>query len=419
VLIVLIILLGTMMIGVPLALSMGAAGLFGLIDGNINITVMSQQVYTGLNSFTLIAIPLFTFMGNLMSSSGLTDKLINFCNAIFGRFKGGLGIASIAAGAFFASICGAAVASTASLGSILIPTLKKEGYGAGFSGAIIAAAGSLGPIIPPSILLVIYGSQTGVSVGDLFIAGIIPGLLMAALFVVVVVQRAHTRHFPVHEKCSLRQVGHSFADAWSAILIPVIVVVGITAGIFTVTESAGIVVIYALIICLFKRVPLSEIANGAESAVKETASICFVIAASSLLAWVLTRGQLPQNLVALIVSLNVSKVLLLVFINIFLIILGMLMAPAAAMIIAIPLLMPLAQQYGINFIQFGLIIVFNLNLGILTPPVAVSLFMTARMSGTSFATQVKEAFPFLLISFIVLIIITYWEPFTTFLPGLL
>ncbi len=416
---VLIILLGTMFLGVPLALAMGSAGLFGLIDGGININVMSQQVYTGLNSFTLIAIPLFTFMGNLMSSSGLTDKLINFCNAVFGRFKGGLGIASIAAGAFFASICGAAVASTASLGSILIPTLKKEGYGAGFSGAIIAAAGSLGPIIPPSILLVIYGSQTGVSVGDLFIAGIIPGLLMAALFVVVIIQRAHTRNFPVHEKCSLGQVGRTFADAWTAILIPVIVVVGITAGIFTVTESAGIVVIYALVICLVKRVPLGEIANGAESAVKETASICFVIAASSLLAWVLTRGQLPQNLVAFIVSLNVSKVVLLILINIFLIILGMLMAPAAAMIIAIPLLMPLAQQYGINFIQFGLIIVFNLNLGILTPPVAVSLFMTARMSGTTFATQVKEAFPFLLISFIVLIIITYWEPFTTFLPGIL
>ena len=165
---VLIAFLVIMFLGVPLALAMGAAGLIGL--GNLNIVVMAQQLFVGLNSFTMIAIPLFIFMGNLMTDSGLTEKLINFCNSLFGRFKGGLGIVSIAAGAFFAAISGSAVASTASLGSILIPALKKEGYGSGFSGAIIAAAGSLGPIIPPSILLVIYGCQTGLSIGDLFMA---------------------------------------------------------------------------------------------------------------------------------------------------------------------------------------------------------------------------------------------------------
>ena len=414
---VLIVLLVTMMMGVPLALCMGAAGIVGL-DG-ISPTIVSQQLYTGLNSFTLVALPLFIFMGNLMTQSGLTEKLINFCNALFGRFKGGLGIATIAAGAFFASIVGAAVASTASLGSIMIPALKKEGYGDGFSGAIVAAAGSLGPIIPPSVLLVIYGGQTGVPVGDLFIAGVVPGICMALCFVLVVMQRARVRNFPVHEVTSAKDVGKSFANAWTALLIPIIIVVGITAGIFTVTESAGIVVLYALIICAIKKVPIKNIANEAGSAVKETASVCFVIAASSILAWVLTRGGLPQMIVEIIVGANVGKGLLLVMINIFLIILGMLMAPVAAMIIAIPLLMPLATTYDINLIQYGLMIVFNLNLGILTPPVAVSLFMTARMSGTSFEVQVKEAMPFLLISFVVLIAITYIPSFTTWLPGVL
>lgn len=414
---VLIAFLVIMFLGVPLALAMGAAGLIGL--GNLNIVVMAQQLFVGLNSFTMIAIPLFIFMGNLMTDSGLTEKLINFCNSLFGRFKGGLGIVSIAAGAFFAAISGSAVASTASLGSILIPALKKEGYGSGFSGAIIAAAGSLGPIIPPSILLVIYGCQTGLSIGDLFMAGVTPGILSAITFILVVRITASKRNFPKHEACSARQIGSSFVTALPALMIPVIIVVGITAGIFTVTESAGIVTIYALIFCLIKKVPFSKMNSSLVSAIKETANVCMVIGASSFLAYILTRLQLPQTIVQFITDMQVSKFVLLILINIFLLIMGMLMAPAAAMIIAIPLLLPLAQTYNIDLIQFGLLVVFNLNLGILTPPVAVSLFMTARMTNTSFATQVKEALPFLAISFIVLILITYVPGFCTWLPHLL
>lgn len=414
---VLIAFLVIMFLGVPLALAMGAAGLIGL--GNLNIVVMAQQLFVGLNSFTMIAIPLFIFMGNLMTDSGLTEKLINFCNSLFGRFKGGLGIVSIAAGAFFAAISGSAVASTASLGSILIPALKKEGYGHGFSGAIIAAAGSLGPIIPPSILLVIYGCQTGLSIGDLFMAGVTPGILSAITFILVVRITASKRNFPKHEACSARQIGSSFVTALPALMIPVIIVVGITAGIFTVTESAGIVTIYALIFCLIKKVPFSKMNSSLVSAIKETANVCMVIGASSFLAYILTRLQLPQTIVQFITDMQVSKFVLLILINIFLLIMGMLMAPAAAMIIAIPLLLPLAQTYNIDLIQFGLLVVFNLNLGILTPPVAVSLFMTARMTNTSFATQVKEALPFLTISFIVLILITYVPGFCTWLPHLL
>lgn len=414
---VLLVFLGTMFLGVPLALAMGAGGLMGL--GDLSLTIMSQQLFVGLNSFTMVAIPLFIFMGNLMTEAGLTERLINFCNSLFGRFKGGLGIVTIAAGAFFAAISGSAVASTASLGSILIPALKKEGYGDGFSGAVIAAAGSLGPIIPPSILLVIYGCQTGLSISDLFMAGVIPGVVSAVCFIIVVRITATKRNFPSHEACTFRQFGGSFTRAIPALLIPVIIVVGITAGIFTVTESAGIVTAYALIMCLIKRVPAKIMGSCLMSAIRETANVCMVIGASSFLAWILTRGQLPQMIVQVVSDMHLSKFALLIVINLFLIVMGMLMAPAAAMIIAIPLLLPLAQSYNIDLIQFGLIVVFNLNLGILTPPVAVSLFMTARMTGTSFATQVKEAFSFLLIAFLVLILITYWPDFTTWLPTVL
>ena len=215
------------------------------------------------------------------------------------------------------------------------------------------------------------------------------------------------------------RLDRSFVTALPALMIPVIIVVGITAGIFTVTESAGIVTIYALIFCLIKKVPFSKMNSSLVSAIKETANVCMVIGASSFLAYILTRLQLPQTIVQFITDMQVSKFVLLILINIFLLIMGMLMAPAAAMIIAIPLLLPLAQTYNIDLIQFGLLVVFNLNLGILTPPVAVSLFMTARMTNTSFATQVKEALPFLAISFIVLILITYVPGFCTWLPHLL
>ena len=242
-------------------------------------------------------------------------------------------------------------------------------------------------------------------------AGVTPGILSAITFILVVRITAAKRNFPKHEACSARQIGSSFVTALPALMIPVIIVVGITAGIFTVTESAGIVTIYALIFCLIKKVPFSKMNSSLVSAIKETANVCMVIGASSFLAYILTRLQLPQTIVQFITDMQVSKFVLLILINIFLLIMGMLMAPAAAMIIAIPLLLPLAQTYNIDLIQFGLLVVFNLNLG--------SLFMTARMTNTSFATQVKEALPFLGISFIVLILITYVPGFCTWLPHLL
>lgn len=407
----------TLLIGAPIAISMGFAGLAGL--NGMNITLMSQHLFAGLNSFTMIAIPLFIFMGLLMSKTGLTETLISFCNSMFGRFKGGLAIAGIAAGAFFASICGSSTASIASLGAILIPALKKEGYGAGFAGAVIAAAGALGPIIPPSILMVLYACQSSQSISWLFMAGIMPGIVSAFLYILITVYTAKKRGFPVHEKCSAREIGKTGINAVPALIIPVIIVAGVSFGIFTVSESAGITTIYVLAIWFLRRLAVKELMATLTQTVKETAAITFIIGSSTFLAYIITRAQLPQTFVQAIIDANVSKGLLLVYINLILIVLGMLLAPAAGLLIVTPLLVPLAAAYNINLIQMGLIIVFNLNLGCLTPPVAMSLYMTARMAGTSFAEQVKEAMPFFLVSLLILIAITYWPAFTLWLPGLL
>ena len=417
--IVLLIFLITLLIGVPIALAMGAAGIYGLQILHLSPSIMGSQLFAGLNSFSMIAIPLFIFMGALMSKTGLTEILVDFCNSIFGRFKGGLAIAGIAAGAFFAAICGSSAASIASLGAVLIPALKKEGYGGGFAGAVIAAAGSLGPIIPPSLLLVIYACQSNQSIGWLFMAGIVPGICSAILYILITVRTARIRNFPVHEKCPVSEIGRSGLRAVPALVIPLIIVVGICAGIFTVTESAGITTIYVLIVWFIKKLSIKELMKTVGESVRETAAITFIIGASTFLAYVITRGQLPQTIVNAIVAANVSKFVVLIMINVLLVIMGMLLAPAAALLIVTPLLIPLANAYSINLIQMGLIVVFNLNLGCLTPPVAVSLFMTARMAETSFSEQVKEAMPFFIISIAVLLLITYWPDFTLFLPRMI
>ena len=415
----LVIFVVVLMMGVPIALSMGAAGLYGIKELGLSISLMGSQLFAGLNSFQMVAIPLFIFMGALMSKTGLTQVLIDFCNSIFGRLRGGLAIAGVAAGAFFAAICGSSAASIASLGAILIPAMKKEGYGGGFSGAVIAAAGSLGPIIPPSILLVLYACQSGESIGWLFMSGVIPGILSAILYILVVVRTAKKRQFPVHEKCNVAQICRSTITAIPALVIPFIIVGGICFGIFTVTESAGITTLYVIVVWFIKRLSAKELVNTIGESVKETAAITFIIGCSTFLAYVITRGQLPQLIVDFIVGAHVSKFVVLLMINALLIILGMLLAPAAALLIVTPLLVPIANAYSINLVQLGLMIVYNLNLGCLTPPVAVSLYMTARMADTSFAEQVKESMPFFAISLIVLLLITYVPEFTLFLPKLL
>ncbi len=402
-------------IGIPIFVGLGLAGWVGL--GQAPSSVLAEQMVSTLNSFPLVAVPLFLFMGHLMTQSGIATTIVSFANALLGRFRGGLALSNIGAGVFFAGISGSAVADTTALGAILVPAMKKEGYGGGFAGAVTAASGALGPIIPPSILMVLYGVQSGASIEALFVAGVTPGIAMAAVLAVIARLISGRRAYPVHPAIGVRETGRRFVLALPALCLPFIIVAGIVGGVFTVTESAAVAVAYALVLAAAsRRCGARDIWRLLHRSGMETAGVLIVIAASAFLAWSLTRSQVPQMTVALAQQHIASPALMLLVINLLLLVIGMFFAPAAGLIIVTPLLTPVAGAYGIDPLQLGVLIVFNLNLGLLTPPVGISLMITARIANTSYGEQVREAMPFFAASLAVLAILTYWPAFSLALP---
>ncbi len=411
----LIVFIVTLGIGVPIFICIGLTAWVSM--GRFPLTVMVEQMVSSLNSFPLVALPLFLLMGNLMGAAGITRSLVSFANVLVGRLRGGLSVGAIGSGVFFASISGSAAADTSALASVLVPAMKEEGYSAGYSGAVVAAAGTLGSIIPPSILLVIYGVQTGTSIGSLFLAGVIPGLIVAAGMIFLAIYIAHRRGYPLHPGLGLRDSALTTLRAIPVLILPAIVVLGIIAGIFTITESAAVAVAYALLLTLLsRRLGLRRLAVLLVETAKETASVTAVIAASAALAWPLTRSQIPAHLADMITANISSPFLILLLVNLLLLFLGMFLAPAAALILVTPLLLPIGADLGLNALQLGLLTVFNLNLGLLTPPVGLGLFITARIAGTSYLEQVRECLPFLAVNFVVLALITYLPLTTTALP---
>lgn len=408
-------LLIVLVIGAPLFVALALAAWIGL--GPLPSSVMVEQMVSTVDSFPLVAVPLFLLMGHLMTQSGIAHTIVSFVNALLGRFRGGLALSNIGAGVFFAGISGSAVADTTALGSILIPAMKKEGYSGGFAGAVTAASGALGPIIPPSILMVLYGVQSGTSIEGLFVTGIVPGLAMAVALALIARWIAGKRNYPVHPPIGAAETWRRGVQAAPALMLPVIIVLGILGGIFTVTESAAAAVLYALALAIIsRRCSLLEMWNLTRNAATETAAVLIVIAASSALGWALTRSQVPQALVTFMQANIDSPFLMLLFVNLFLLLVGMFFAPAAGLIVVTPLLAPLGAAYGIDPLQLGVMIVFNLNLGLLTPPVGISLMITARIAGTSYGTQVRDAMPFFAASLVVLAAITYWPWFSLVLP---
>lgn len=408
-------LLFTLAIGIPIFVALGLAGWMGL--GQAPSSVLAEQMVSTLNSFPLVAVPLFLFMGHLMTQSGIATTIVSFANALLGRFRGGLALSNIGAGVFFAGISGSAVADTTALGAILVPAMKKEGYGGGFAGAVTAASGALGPIIPPSILMVLYGVQSGTSIEALFVAGVMPGVAMAVVLAGIARLIAGRRGYPVHPSIGVKETGRRFLLALPALCLPFIIVAGIVGGVFTVTESAATAVLYALVLAIAsRRCGARDVWRLLHQSGMETAGVLIVIAASAFLAWSLTRSQVPQMLVSLAQQNVSSPVMMLLIVNLLLLVIGMFFAPAAGLIIVTPLLTPIASAYGIDPLQLGVMIVFNLNLGLLTPPVGISLMITARIANTSYGEQVREAMPFFAASLGVLAILTYWPSFSMALP---
>ncbi|QBP42433.1 TRAP transporter large permease [Paenisporosarcina antarctica] len=409
------------LINVPIAVALGlASALIFFIDGNVSLIVIMQRMFNSVDSFPLMAIPFFILAGKLMESGGISRRLIHLANVIFGRIKGGLAIVSIVACAFFAAISGSAAATTAAVGGLLIPAMVKKGYDKSFSTAVQAAGGTIGVMIPPSVPLVLYGVTAGVSVSSLFIAGILPGLLVVGSLIILVYVISLIKGYGGGEKFDFRDFFKALADSLLALLMPVIILGGIYGGIFTPTEAAVVAVVYGLIVgvVFYREIKIKDLMEIFSSSVVITAVIMFIIAGASVFGYFLTRQRIPAELTEAMLGVTTNWIIALLIINAILLICGAFLETSAAIIILTPILVPIVSALGIDLVHFGIIMIVNLAIGFITPPVGINLFVAANIAGTKFESLMKAIVPFIVIMVIDVIIISFIPSISLFLVGL-
>ena len=419
-LVLFILLMVLFLINVPIAVALGLAStLVFFLDGNVSLIVIIQRMFNSVDSFPLMAIPFFILAGKLMESGGISRRLIHLANVIFGRVKGGLGIVSIVACAFFAAISGSAAATTAAVGALMIPAMINKGYDKSFATAIQAAGGTIGIMIPPSVPLVLYGVAAGVSVSELFIAGIVPGLFVMVSLILLVYLISLKEGYGGGEKFGFKDFIKAFFDAFLALMMPVIILGGIYGGIFTPTEAAVVAVVYGLIVGVFiyREIKLKDLSKIFSSSVVVTAVIMFIIAGASVFGYYLTRQRIPAELTELMLSVTDNWIIALLIINLLLLICGVFLETSAAVIILTPILVPIASALGIDLVHFGIIMIVNLGIGFMTPPVGVNLFVAANIAGTKFESLVKAIVPFVLIMIVDVLIISFIPGISLFFLG--
>lgn len=410
------------LVGMPIALSLGISSAITLIgNGNINLMIMPQRILAGVDSFPMLALPFFLLAAAFMSGGGIVQRIINMFNATFGHIRGSLAYTNVAASLFFAGMSGSGIADTSSIGAVLIPAMIDEGYDADFTVAVTAASSVLGPIVPPSIPLIIYGVTTGVSVIRLFLASIIPGFLLAITQFGLCHYYSHKRNYPVHGKVDVKDTLRILKDGLWAIIMPLILVLGILFGVFTVTELACVSVVYALIVGLFvyKSLKWDDIPRILKEVAVDTAVVMFIIGCTTLFSWVLTMYRVPQTVSAAITTFAPNKYIFLALSNVLFVIAGMFLDSTPATLMLVPILLPAIKSLGIDVVHFGVVMVFNLMLGLLTPPVGICLMLGAQMGKISLNRAFKAAMPFLLAGFAVLILITYLPGIVMLIPNLI
>jgi len=409
-------------VSAPITVALGGcAMIYAIIGGTVPITTLVQTIFGGLATFPLLAIPLFMLAGNLMNEGGLTPDLVRFARLLLGHIRGGLGLATVLACAIFAAISGAAVATAVAIGVVMIPAMKKAGYDEGVAAALTCTASCLGPIIPPSIPFIIYGVTASVSVAGLFLGGVLPGLVLAGALMIYMYFVARKNDYPRDPKTPGKEVLVAAWKALPALFMPVLIMGGILSGMFTPTEAAGVTVLYAGVMgafyyrkLTFKSLPKVLLASGLESGM-----VMLLIAMSEPFAWFVAVDQIPQLIVEWISHLTTSPYLILFLVNIFLIILGIPMETAPALVIVTPVLAPIALAVGIDPIHMGIVICLNLVLGLITPPVGAVLFAVCGMANMPIERLSKAIWPPFLVSLVVLGIVTYVPWLSTFLPKLI
>ena len=407
-LIVIILLLVLSILGIPIYLALGIGTLVALNMADMPFIVLPQKLFAGMNSSSLLAIPFFMLAGNIMSRS-ITGKLIDVSNALIGWIKGSLAVVTVLASALFGAISGSGVATASAVGGTTIPAMKEEGYPDHFAAAISGIAAILGPIIPPSITLIVYASITDLSVSKLFVGSVIPGILMAVGLIIYALFYGKKNDLPAHERKSAKEVLLIFKDSIWALLMPVIIL------------GAAVAVVYALLVSLliYKDIKIKDIPGIFVDGAISTATILMLVGISKSSGYVITTSGLPHQVLEVFSSFTNSTVVILLLLNILFLVIGMLMEANAAIIMMTPILLPLLDAFGIDPLQFGIMMSFNLCIGLVTPPVGICLLMTNQIAEARFVQTLKSVMPMLLIGVVVLMLVTYIPQVTTFLPGLI
>lgn len=417
--------IGFLLIGTPVAFALGIASLTFLLFSATTIPtlVVVTEMYSGIDQFALLALPLFVFAGELLNRAKVTERLVDISDVLVGWLRGGLAHINIVASMFFAGISGSALADTASIGSLLIPPMKKQGYSAEFSAAVTAASSVIGPVIPPSIPMIIVGGTLGISVGGLFAAGMIPGILIGLFLMVTTYIMSLQKDFGANSKFpGIKVATIVFIKGFPAIFAPILLLGGILSGVFTPTEAGAIAVGYCLLIGLFlyRTLSLKDIIKSMLVSSKITASALIIVATAIVFSRILTYYMVPQSILKLLLSISENKILIILIINLFLFVMGMMMDAVANMIILGPLLMPVCVQgLGMQPLQFGIVLVLNLLIGLITPPLGMCLFIAAPIAKTPYEKAAYAVLPFLFAEVIVLFLVIFVPEVCLFFPRLL
>lgn len=416
-----IIFLVLLLLGIPVAIVLGLAPIFILLGQNtVSGLLVPQRMITALDSFSLMAIPFFMLAGEIMNSSGISRRIIGFANTLVGHIKGGLAHTAVVSGVIFAGISGSSNADAAAIGSVLVPTMLEDKYDKGFVVSLIASAGALGPIIPPSILMIIYSNITGISIGKLFLAGVIPGIVIAGFFMVVSYFYAVKNHPPLRDKFNLGKVWNGFKDAVWALLMPVIIVGGVLSGATTVTEAGVIAVVYGLLYGLLTRqFQIKNLKKILVNAAVSTAVPSLAIATATIFSWMLAREQFPNIVVNLFYHISNNPQVILLVIVAFLLVLGMFVEAVAAMIMLIPVFQPLVLNFGFDPLHFAMVVILAIIIGGLTPPVGMLLYIVAGIAKAKMSELIRPVWKFVGVILLAIILIIFIPGIVTWLPRVL
>ena len=406
--------------GMPITFSLLAVSLIYLLlkDG---ILIIAQRAVAGVDSFVLLAVPFFIFSGNLLNATGITDRIFKFAKCFVGHIPGSLGHVNILASLVFSGMSGSAHADAGGLGQIEIEAMREEGYDDGFTGAITAASSVVGPLMPPSIPMVIYGAIASVSVGKLFLGGIIPALLCSLTLMVLVYFISKRRNYPIYPKASWKERWEAFVDALPPLFTPVIIIGGIFSGLFTPTEAAVITSCYALFlgVVVYRTLTWKKLIKVIRATLSSSVVIGFIVASISVMGYVLAREQIPQKIAEFVIRNTSSPIVFMLSFNLLLLLLGTVIETMAILLLVVPIFVPIAASLGIDPVHFGVVVVMNMMIGILSPPMGVSLFVVSKVGNIPFPLLAKSILPFIVPLFIVLLLLIFFPPLVMFIPNLI